>query len=167
MRRALVLFAVIFTLVSSVSAQTGSDNKGGMFAGFQYTRFTDGDLNLYGWNAAFEGNLNEWFSVVGEIAGGYGKVFGQSLNMHTFMVGPQFSARAERARGFFRILVGGANLSVSESSEAKATFVVGGGADIPISDRIAFRVFQFDYLRVGMENGVNSFRMATGPYFHF
>ena len=167
MRKALVLFAVFFALANSVVAQAGSENKFEVFTGFQYTRFTDGDINLFGWDLAFEGNLNEWFSIVGDISGGYGDVSNISLNMHTFMIRPQFSARGEWARGFFRILAGGARLNVLGLSETDVAFVVGGGADIPISDRIALRVFQFDYLRAGIDNGVNTVRIAFGPSFQF
>ena len=45
--------------------------------------------------------------------------------------------------------------------------LAGGGIDLGISERIAFRVFQVDYLRVGTDQGSNNFRIAGGPVFRF
>lgn len=138
-----------------------------LFAGFGYARVLDVDANLFGWDLAFEGNLNEWFSIAGDISGGYGDVFGIGVNAHTFSVGPQFSVRSGSGRGFFRVLVGGTRSSALGFSSTEFSLLAGGGIDLGISERIAFRVFQVDYLRVRIDQGSNNFRIAGGPVFRF
>ena len=164
-KRMLILVVVAFALVNSSAIAQEPDFE--LFTGFQYARVPDADVNLFGWNLAFGGNLNEWFSIVGDISGGYGDVLGISVNVHTFTVGPQFNVRGGSGRGFFQVLAGGARSSALGFSETDFALLVGGGIDLDISDRMALRVFQIDYMRVGSGDGSNNFRIAGGPVFRF
>jgi hypothetical protein len=50
-------------------------------------------------------------------------------------------------------------------------WAVGGGLDINVNDRVAFRLFQADYLNSRADGfsgkPVNNFRIATGVVFRF
>lgn len=165
MKNTIILLVIIIALAVNASGQSEPDFE--VFAGFAYTRLPDADANLFGWDLAFEGNLNEWFSIAGDISGGYGDVLGISLNTHSFSVGPQFSVRGDSGRGFFRVLVGGTRISVLGFSTTEFSLLAGGGIDLSVSERIALRVFQVDYLRIGTDPGSNNFRIAGGPVFRF
>ncbi len=165
MRKTIILVTIIFALVASASAQ--QDPKFELFTGFQYTRELTVDANLFGWDVTVEGNLNEWFSIIGDFSGGYGDVFNIGISMYSFATGPQFSIRGERGRGFFRVLVGGARSSVLGFSATEMIAAVGGGVDLDISDRSAFRVIQVDYGQTITGESENALRIATGLVFRF
>jgi len=138
-----------------------------LFGGFQYTRDLTIDDNTFGWAVDFEGNLNEWLSIIGDVSGGYGDVFNIGVSTYSFTAGPQFSIRGDPVRGFFRVLVGGARSSILGLSNTEMIAAVGGGVDLGISDRIAFRVFQVDYVHTITGVSADALRIAAGPVFRF
>lgn len=138
-----------------------------LFAGFGYARDLTVDINAFGWDLAFEGNVNEWFSITGGVGGAYGDVFNIGISTYSFTAGPQFSIRGDSVRGFFRVLVGGARSSALGFSASEMIAAVGGGVDLDISDRIAFRVFQVDYAHTITGESADSLGIAAGPIFRF
>lgn len=53
------------------------------------------NLNRHGWIASTAGNVNNWFGVKGEVGGSYTDHV--NSNVHSFLAGPQFTARGKPA----------------------------------------------------------------------
>ncbi len=154
-----------------------------------------------GWNASIAVNANSWLGFVGDFSGHYGPVdyqgtysgnkiiLGSQTRVHHYLGGPQFSVRGESARFFVRALIGGVTVNESFSHpdlNFNESYTVNGlaagagiGFDIRISDRLAWRAIQADYLwyRFGQPkliiNGTeitnsatqNNFRISSGLVF--
>jgi hypothetical protein len=54
--------------------------------------------NLNGWFAAGQFDFNDHFSVVGEIDSYYGSVQTTSATQQNFVIGPQYTFRADKAK---------------------------------------------------------------------
>ncbi len=54
------------------------------------------NLNRHGWIASTAGNVNNWFGVKGEVGGSYTDRI--NSDVHSFLAGPQFTARVKHGR---------------------------------------------------------------------
>jgi len=97
--------------------------------------------------------------------------FDVDSRQHTFLFGPRVAARGDRVTPFAHALFGGANLKrelvvtpvtpvppgingiAFESSETSFAMAVGGGVDIKLSDHVALRAVQADYVLTRFEEG--------------
>lgn len=133
--------------------------KAEVFGGYQFTHF-EGDVNANGWNASLTGNVNRWFGVAADFSGAYKS--GQ--HVHTYMFGPVFSARSDKMTPFAHALFGGA----SDGTTAFA-MAFGGGVDMKVTDRVAFRLIQGDWLVTRAEGFTSkkNARISTGIVFRF
>jgi len=119
--------------------------------------------NLNGWNATINGNLTKWLGIVADFGGAYGTIeYGASglgladvrSKFHSFLFGPQFSARADRGAFFVRPLLGAVKLDQKALAfgqpfsldETAFAFGVGGGVDVKSSNHISVRALQVDYI---------------------
>lgn len=151
-----------------------------IFGGYSYLR-TDDDLStdqdLNGWNASFTTNISRWFGVTADFSGHYGNIpvttgVNADFNTHLFTVGPRFAYRNfERVTPFGHVLFGAVRqdadflTSTGRVSFNDSTFamVVGGGVDLKITDNIAFRLFQTDYVLTRFnDDNQSNFRASTG-----
>jgi opacity protein-like surface antigen len=150
---------------------------------------------LNGWNFSAAVNANRWIGVVADFGGYYGSVtkgttfkpancvlctsdFTATLhNMHTFTAGPQLSIRQDSVTVFAHALFGGAHIRedlginisppATSISSTNFAFLVGGGADIALSQRFALRI-QPDYLKTEiLGRKQNNFRVSAGLVFRF
>ena len=154
---------------------------------------------INGWNAGLAVNANNWLGFVGDFSGHYGPIdyqgsvgansliLGSRVRVHQYTGGPQFSVRSDSTRLFVRALIGAVTikesisvpgLSIGERDTGLAVGA-GGGLDVRISDRLAWRAFQADYFwyRFGQPkliiNGTQisnsttqrNFRISTGLVF--
>lgn len=134
-----------------------------VFAGYSYASLDRGErfdrLNLNGWAASVNGNLNRHLGLTGDFAGHYGSNF----HVHEFLFGPTVSLRTRNVTGFGRVLVGSARLTrpdlvltdlsgtsslVAGRSTTKLAMGVGGGVDFNVSRNFAIRGIEVDYLPV-------------------
>jgi len=150
---------------------------------------------LNGWNFSAAVNANRWIGVVADFGGYYGSptkgttfkpancvlctsdFTGILHNMHTFTAGPQLSIRQDKVTVFAHALFGGAHIRedliinipppATRISSTNFAFLVGGGADIALSQRFALRI-QPDYLKTEiLGRKQNNFRVSTGLVFRF
>ncbi|MEY3284870.1 MAG: hypothetical protein RIR86_2883 [Acidobacteriota bacterium] len=154
---------------------------------------------INGWNAALAVNANNWLGFVGDFSGHYGPIdyqgtvgansvtLGSRVRVHQYLGGPQFSVRGDSTRLFVRALIGAVSLQQSisvaglniDERDTGLAVGAGGGLDVRISDRLAWRAFQADYFwyRFGQPklivNGAQisnsttqkNFRISTGLVF--
>jgi opacity protein-like surface antigen len=145
-------------------------------------------VNLNGWNASVALNPTAFLGVVGDFGGYYGPVTNTELfkpnngvlctgnvnatlrNIHTVTFGPQLALRQEHFTVFAHGLLGIAHIRADFSgvtpaatvSDNKFAMLFGGGADIDLSRRFAFRV-QPDYMRTEvLSREQNNFRFSAG-----
>lgn len=165
-----------FVFVSSAQAQSDTP-QAEIFGGYSYLRVNPGGgfpgENIpAGWHASVAGNVNRWFGIAGDFSGHYKSILGIDTNSHLFTVGPRFTARGERVQPFAHVQVGGARLGAGfggfGASDTSFAAVVGGGVDVKLSDRVAWRAGQVDYVltRFGGSEQHN-WRFSTGVVFRF
>jgi len=143
-------------------------------------------LNLNGWNAAVQYNLNSWFGVVADFTGYYGSptktISGTPVtvdtNEYNYLFGPRFSYRkSERWTPFVHALFGGGHVHVKGSAPGftPVTFTdnafsmaVGGGLDLKVANHVAIRLVDADYLMTKFgDDHQNNFRYSAGLVFRF
>lgn len=135
-----------------------------LFGGYSYGLF-DGNVDLHGWNMATAHNFNRWFGITFDGAGFYTQ--GVTTNSHTLLIGPQFSVRVTRlVTPYLRGLVGvahvrGGLLGVVSNATGLA-YGGGGGVDLKISDELAVRVVQVDFIRIEVGTFADQIRTSFG-----
>jgi outer membrane protein OmpA-like peptidoglycan-associated protein len=192
----------------TAQAKTKSSSSNGdthpavdLFAGYSFVRFATNttvptatgttqsreSFNWHGFTGAIAGNVNRWFSLVGDFGAYRIKDVPPNVSgsAYTFLVGPQFSLRHEHWTPFVHALFGAARLSdiqvtppattsaffnrsFSENSFATA---LGGGVDGNFNKHISVRIFQVEYLLTkftdGGDNKQNNLRASAGLVLHF
>lgn len=143
-------------------------------------------LNLNGWNAAFQYNVNSWLGLVADFTGYYGSpsqtIGGTPVTLHTseynYLFGPRFSYRhSERWTPFVHALFGGGhaharatapNFTAVSLTKDSFAMAIGGGLDLKVANHIALRLVDADYVltRFGGSNQ-NNFRYSAGVVFRF
>lgn len=146
-----------------------------VFGGYAYA-----GEGTHGWNASVAGNVNSWLGLVGDFTGQYSRLaepdVSERIRTHSFLFGPQLSARGRRVTPFARALFGashvrtratefGQNFAFSDTSFATA---LGGGLDVRLSRRVALRAVQLDYVRTRFFGETqNKGRLSFGLVFRF
>jgi hypothetical protein len=167
MRKFLTCAVLVFTL--SVLATAQEAPKAEVFGGFSYLHLdTKGaagvEANHYGWNGALSLNANRWFGITADLSGHYRELApGVSFNSFTAVFGPQLTYRAEKASPFVHALFGVNRGSTGGLSDSAFAMALGGGLDINITKRLAFRLVQADYLMTKHSDDTqNNIRLSTG-----
>lgn len=165
MRRTILLLVGILSFVSAARGQETPAAE--LSAGYSYFRAGGQDgLNLHGGSVSLAGNVNRWLGVVGD----YGLYHTQpsgfaGINFHSFMAGPRFSYRSSsRVTPFAQVLVGGFH-GLSTTGFA---WSVGGGLDVKVSEHIAIRPVQVEYMMLRAQgDNLNCARVSAGIVFRF
>ncbi len=176
-------FAAYGQEVSTPVVETGFD--------YTFTRVNPGgSLPSYtanGGSGYIEYNLNHVVGLVADLGANYiGSVNGIGINNTTFtyLFGPRFNWRLSRFTPYVQTLVGGARFSnaydpgspspllgVSETTFAAA---IGGGVDVRLTDHIALKPIQVEYLMtqlpstfVNVNQVQNNLRYSAGVVLRF
>jgi hypothetical protein len=154
--RQLMILALSLGLLS-LPAMAQDFPKAEIFGGYQYTHL-EPSIDANGWNASLTGNVDRWFGITADFSGAY-KSAG---HFHTYMFGPVFSARTDKVTPFAHALFGGA-------SGGTFAMAFGGGADVKMADKVAFRLVQADWLVLRSEGFTSkkNVRVSTGLVFRF
>ena len=160
-------------LVLAMSASAQDTPRVELSAGYSYFRVgTSGRGNFHGGSVSVVGNLTNWFGLVADVGGYHASAQGAGVNLITYQVGPRISFRSHsRVTPFAQVLAGGAHLTASGALSGSANafaYSAGGGVDIRVSDNIAIRALQVEYvgLRSQGETQGNG-RASAGIVFRF
>jgi len=158
MCKIMILITVTLSLLA-LPAIAEDHPKAEIFGGYQYLRLDP--ISTNGWNAAVTGNFNRWLGVTGDFSG----IYKSGASLHTYMIGPQFSARTEHFTPFAHALFGGA--TVEESTAF--SLALGGGLDVNAGKHLAIRLVQADwlYFRSGSEAAGKNARVSAGLVLRF
>jgi opacity protein-like surface antigen len=192
-----LLIGTILLLISSVSVFGQNAPKAELSGGFSYLHVGSSDLygwdaslagnlnNWFGVIGEFSGHYEptQRFSALVSVPGGPSSTLTTNFdsNVYTFLFGPRISFRRNpRLTPFVHVLPGfarehfsaattfeGASTTNSDSTTAFA-MAAGGGLDVRLTEKLAFRVVQADYIltRFGGTNQSNA-RLTTGLVFRF
>jgi len=164
-----VVLFVLSMFCVSVPAGAQDMPRVQVFGGYSFTRFdspsfgfaSTSNLNGYNFSPAF--NLIQGFGVVAELSGQYNS----RLNLRDLTFGPQFLYRRGNNKMFFAHLLVGegrtfVNVANGEGDTSRAV-IAGGGMDLDLTPRFAWRVFQIDYVHTTLFNDKqNNLRFSTG-----
>ena len=161
-----VVFSILLLGFSAVAVAQDTP-AAEVFGGYSYLRCDTGSddisCNLNGWNGSAAFNVNQTFGVVADFGGYYGTVEDVvKMKLHSFMFGPKFAFRSnEKVTPFVQALFGGIRSKFEiegegSFSETDLAMAFGGGLDINVSDRIAIRPVQFEYVPVRVSDEVSS-----------
>jgi hypothetical protein len=174
MKRMFVCFLFLTTFSTYANAQEIPVAE--YFGGYSYSRvkpdFLAEGANAHGWHTDIVLNTRLW-GFVTDISKHYGESAGTNLNMTTFLFGPRFARRAKNVTWFIQTLYGfssikadsdvfGPEIGRFDSSFAFAP--ASGGIDLRLSEKFAFRIFQYDmvFTNLGRGGGQIQSRVSTG-----
>lgn len=136
---------------------------------------------MQGGRAEVDFRLHHWLSAVAEVGGAHANKInssGDSVGRITYLVGPRVTYRSNRRfSGFAQTLFGGAHgfdgyfpsPTNSSSTANSISFSTGGGMDLSLSDHLAVRILQADYLYTQLPNAAgdrqNNLRIGAGIVF--
>ena len=153
-------FALILILLAAAPALGADRPRYEIFGGFAHLDTDIGDFN--GFAASWTNNFNDWFSLVSDYSGHFGRATGSFGNINSpdvdlwyFMAGPQFNGRTGKFKFFGRILFGAARNSLESVDPApaqRARFTefalgLGVGVDVHLAKHFGLRLIQADWIR--------------------
>jgi hypothetical protein len=135
-------------------------------------------VGLNGWHSNISVNVMDVLELEADLSGHYGKINGRNVNHHTFMFGPRLSYDSEKINLYAHLLYGFSRLSgegdvltpfIQAPSDSITTYVpfLGGGFEININKKLAYRVVQFDLVIANWKGiaGLEHPRFSTGIVF--
>jgi len=160
---------LVLTALLAVPA-IGQDGypKAEVFGGFSYLNVDAMGTreNALGFQASVAGNFHKNVGIVGDFGGQYKSVEGTTVHAYEYLFGPRFNYRTEKANVFVHGLFGGATIGGGGASENGFAMGMGGGVDVKVSDHVAFRVMQVDYLPTHILGAwQHHFRLGVGIVF--
>lgn len=189
-RQALVVGSLLILGVAA-NAQEVATPKIEVGLNYSYLRMNPGgSLPAYNANGGFgtvQYNFNKSFGIVADLGANYvGNVNGLQIGNTSFeyLFGPRFTWRHSRFSPYVQTLFGGERFSngfnpasstpLLGTSQNNFAAAFGGGVDVTVTDHIAVKPIQVDYLMtqfspgMGSPNNVsNNLRYSTGIVFRF
>lgn len=174
--RKLLLVAMLL-LGFSVMAVAQDTPVAEIFGGYSYVRpdVDDEDtLNLNGWNASVAFPGNKYLGFVMDFGGAYGSLEDDAdeevnVRVHTIMFGPEFAVRMGKVKPFAHALFGYARMTAKSFQEVQLmrennfAYALGGGIDINLTNMVAVRPVQVDYLAIKSQGDMtHNFRYSAG-----
>ena len=171
-----IFVCLLFLTAISTYANAQEIPVGEWFAGYSYSRVKPDFLaeggNAHGWHADVVLNTRI-FGFGADISKNYGKSAGTNVNSLTFLIGPRFARRGKNITWFIHSLYGFSSINADgeifgpEIGRYDSSFAfapAGGGIDVRLTDKIAFRAFQYDmiFTNWGRGGGQIQSRVSTG-----
>jgi opacity protein-like surface antigen len=107
-------------------------------------------INMNGWNATFQYNVNPWLGIAADFDGTYHSDQGVSTSVYTYTFGVRaYPWHHPKAAPFFNLLIGGgrgkATLNGVTHTDNSFALEGGGGLEIKLDKHWAFRPVELDY----------------------
>jgi len=144
--------------------------------GYEYLRVDSGGgvhFGLHGFTTSGTRFFNDWLGVEAGVSGAFGSPFGIPTRWFWYGAGPKIAWRHHsRIHPWGHVLVGGARIRVVQSAGVPAainsfSWVAGGGADIRLNGRLAWRV-EADYVNTRFSSATqHNSRYRSGIVLNF
>ena len=162
-------------LFFSVAASAQQTPKVELFGGYSHllADLNNTTFNLDGVHVSAAENINSWIGGVLDFSSHFGSSAGTNLNAQSIMYGPRFSYRKLKAvtpsaHALFGAIRASAGFDGISKPSTRFTMGLGGELDIRLSDKVAFRVIQADYMPTRFMNvRQDNIRISTGFVFRF
>ncbi|MEJ2247690.1 MAG: hypothetical protein P8Y80_16680 [Acidobacteriota bacterium] len=168
MKKSILLLMGIFILLCGSAFAQDDYPKAEVFGGFSILSVgSDEDVfsereQFYGFQANAAFNVSENFGAVADFGGQYKNIEDITAHVYEYVFGPRFSLRGEKATVFGQALFGGATLGGGGESINGFAMGFGGGVDVNVSERLAVRVVQFDWIPTRFEGEWNNNTVRFG-----
>jgi hypothetical protein len=174
MKRIFVCFLFLTTLSTIASAQELPVAE--WFGGYSYNSIKPDFLaeraNAHGWHTNVAVNTG-FIGFVADFSGHYGKSAGTNLSMTSSLFGVRFARRGKKITWFVQSMYGFSAINADgdifgpEIGRFDSGFAFapgGGGIDVKLGEKIAFRIFQYDLIstNLGQGGGQLHSRVSTG-----
>lgn len=138
---------VIFALCAPLLAQS---HKLSLAGGYNYQNSDQGRgvrVNLNGWFATAQFDLNNTVSLSAEADNYYGSLSGMSITQQNFIVGPQFTFRSEtkKVRPFAYTQAGDQRSASNGSADRAFNLQIGGGIQIKLTKGSSLQITPAEY----------------------
>jgi hypothetical protein len=172
-----IFVCLLFLTAISTYANAQEIPVGEWFGGYSYASIKPDFLaergNAHGFHADIVLNTRLLGIVLADVSKQYGESAGMNLNMTTFLVGPRFARRGKNITWFIHSLYGFSSINADgdifgpEIGRFDSSFAfapAGGGIDVRLTEKIAFRAFQYDliFTNWGRGGGQLQSRVSTG-----
>jgi len=176
-----ILACLLFLSALSICANAQDTPVTEYFGGYSYIRikpdFQAEGANAHGWHTNFVLNTR-YVGFVADFSGYYGKSAGTKVSMTSSLFGARFARRGKNITWFVQSMYGfsainadgdifGPEIGRFDSSFAFAP--AGGGIDVKLREKIAYRIFQYDLVSTNFGRGGGQLhsRFSTGIVFRF
>jgi hypothetical protein len=163
MRKIAVLLGLLFLAPAIARAQ-----KLDVFAGYSYEQLDQigGDAHTSGWEASLTYKFTSYLGVTGAFTGNYGTLFGESMSLHDFYVGPQVSIPM-RYSPFVHVLLGDMRIGLATLHRNAFSTEWGGGLDIHVNHYLSIRAIEVDVVTGNIQPSQSDGQICTGLVVHF
>jgi opacity protein-like surface antigen len=169
MQKVITVLALLLALPLLAKAQEAPRIEA--FGGYSYLRLdqdtnaiTTGDQDLNGFTTQFTYNLNTFLGITADISGNFSNnqstgttTSNNSQDTYYFLFGPKFAFRgSERFTPFAHVLLGFVRQDVNATTQTTVNnnstnmkqfaMAIGGGLDVNLTEKIAFRPVQADLI---------------------
>jgi opacity protein-like surface antigen len=151
MRKCAFVVGLVFLLGVPVMMAQQETPRAEVSGAYSYARVDspDGVFNAHGASGSVAVNVSRWFGVAGDL--GVYKLSdqppGEGVTLVSFLFGPRISFRGdEHVTPFIQLLMGGAHLSQTDSSQTGFAMAAGGGLDVKVTQHLAIRLVQAEYV---------------------
>ena len=147
-----ILFVlVVFTFVCLPTQAQEIYPKADIFGGFAILSVGDAGLNgsreqLLGWQASVAGNVHRNVGLVADFGGQYKTIEGTKVHAYSYLFGPRFNVRSDRATVFAEALLGGFRVGGEGFSDNIFALGFGGGVDVKAGKHVSVRLVEFEWL---------------------
>lgn len=161
--RKTALLGLLLALPAAARAQ-----KFDLFAGYSQEGLdqTASDSHTNGWEGSLTYKFNAYFGLTGAFTGNYGSLFGESMNLHDFYLGPQLSVPM-RYSPFVHVMLGDMRLSLATLQKNAFSTAWGGGLDIRVNHYLSVRAIEADAVTGNIKPSQSDGQICAGLVVHF
>lgn len=163
MRKIAIFLGLVLLMPAAARAQ-----KFDLFAGYSYEQLdqTGSDSHTNGWESSLTYKFNAYIGITGAFTGNYGSLFGESMNLHDFYVGPQLSMPM-RYSPFVHVMLGDMRLSLATLHKTAFSTEWGGGLDIRVNQYLSIRAIEADAVTGSIKPSQSDGQICAGLVIHF
>ena len=167
-----LILPVLFVPLAAIAQQTPEAEVFGGYSNL-VANVSGPSFNLNGLDFSVAENVNSWFGGALDFTSHFGTEAGNKVNTQTITYGPVFSYRKHpSAVPFAHCLLGAVRGSADYLDISKSawqfTVVAGGGLDVKLTDAVALRVIQADYVMTRFSStSQDNIRLSAGIVLRF